>query len=371
MAQDVLTIAWKFMRKRKFATAIKMLEGRSETYDDNFEYYLMLGTACLYVGDIGSSVSYFQKARNIKLVDTRLLLGQAAIFLRRGDTERALQYYMEIRGNDPANRTAKDAIEFIRTRGDYDTICRWVDTGRIEQFYPPLGANPDVVAGIIIPLVACVVGCSLVFAMLSRKNAVESSVRGEIGQLVLSAEDKNNLHEKDMSGQSYGYILTDKQISEAYANALNYFQSKRDNAAQVEINRILNSNASVAIKQKAQVLMSYLEDPTFDTLSDNPDYLTVEAEPALYMDCWVAWGGKISNAVLNPDGSYSCQLLVGYETGELVEGIVSVRFDAAPNIAPDQPVKILGKLSLRQDDRKIFLKGRAVYQKVHDGFLIE
>ena len=63
--------------------------GEKEIYEDNYEFYLTLGIACLYVGDIGAASSYFQLARRIKLTDTRLLMGQAAIFLRRGDTARA------------------------------------------------------------------------------------------------------------------------------------------------------------------------------------------------------------------------------------------------------------------------------------------
>ena len=86
MAKDALSLAWQDMRRRRFATAIKRLEAKKEIYEENFEYYLTLGIACLYVGDIGASSSYFQLARRIKLTDTRLLLGQAAIFLRRGDT---------------------------------------------------------------------------------------------------------------------------------------------------------------------------------------------------------------------------------------------------------------------------------------------
>src|SRR5574344_1752879 len=143
MAKDALSLAWNGMKCRHFATAIKRLESRADVYEENFEYYLTLGIACLYVGDIGASSSYFQMARRIKLTDTRLLLGQAAIFLRRGDTARALQYYLEILENDPQNKTADEAVEFIRVDGKYDTICRWVDAGKIEQFYAPLGANPD------------------------------------------------------------------------------------------------------------------------------------------------------------------------------------------------------------------------------------
>ncbi len=364
MVQDVLTIAWKFMRRRKFATAIKLLEARREIYEENFEYYVLLGIACLYVGDIGSSSSYFAMARKIKLTDTRVLLGQAAIYLRRGDTDRALQYYMDITDNDPNNKVAKNAVEFIRTRGDYDTICRWVDTGRIEQFYPPLGVNPEKIAAITIPAVCFVLGVVVVLALFPRKNLYKGE-RRDLSELTLSSEEKNNAQEKDLSSQAYGFILNDKQISKSYVAAMEYFQSHRDNAAQVEINRILNSNASVSIKQKARVLMSYLEEPTFDTLTDNPSYAAVEAEPALYLDAWVSWGGKVTNAVINENGSYTCQLLVGYESGEVVEGIVTVRFASTPNIMPDQPVKILGKIC--SEDKKIYLEGKAIYQSIKDG----
>ncbi|MBR5400943.1 MAG: hypothetical protein IK102_03935 [Treponema sp.] len=364
MAQDALTIAWRFMRRRKFATAIKLLEARQEIYEDNFEYYVILGIACLYVGDIGSSSSYFQRARKIKLTDTRLLLGQAAIFLRRGDTDRALQYYMEVKEYEAGNKVALDAIEFIRTRGDYDTICRWVDTGRIEQFYPPLGVNPEKVAAIACPLACFVLGLILVIIFFPHKNYYRGE-RLDLTELSLSSDEKSNAQEKDLSGQTYGFILSDKQISKSYLNAMDYFQSHRDNAAQVEINRILNSNAALSIKKKAQVLMGYLEEPTFDTLTDNPSYSAVQSEPSLYLDAWVSWGGKITNAVVYEDGSYSCQLLVGYESGEVVEGIVTVRFASEPNITPDQPVKILGKISTQDD--KIYLQGRAIYQSIKGG----
>ena len=366
MAQDVLTLAWKYMRRRKFATAVKLLDGRSEIYEDNFEYYLALGIACLYVGDVGSSVTCFQMARRLNVTDTRLLLGQAAIFLRRGDTERALQYYMEVRDNDPNNQTAKDAMEFIRTRGDYDTICRWVDTGRIEQFYPPLGVNPERAASIIIPFVFLILGCIAAFIFIPRSNKYYEGSRKDLSDLVLSRDESINPQEKDLSGQTFKYILTNNQIKDSYTNILSYFQARRDNAAQMEINRILNSNTSLSIKAKVQVVMSYLESPTFDSITDVPSFSDVEQDPTLYIDCFVDWAGKISDVVVSESGAYSCRLLVGYESGTVLNGIVNVRFARDPGIVPDQPVKILGKICT--EDKKIYLEGRAVYQSVNDGF---
>lgn len=366
MAQDVLSLAWKYMRRRKFSTALNLLEARADVYEDDFEYYLVMGIACLYAGDIGSATSNFQYARRIKMTDPRLLLGQAAIFLRRGDTDRALQYYLEVREYDPGNQIATDAIEFIRTRGDFDTICRWADTGRLEQFYPPLGLNLDRTASIVIPVVALVLGCLVAFSLIPRNNYADGK-RKDLTELTLSKEEEKAPQETDLSSQSFKYILTNKQITESYSNILMYFQARRDNAVQVEINRLLNSNAKLSIKQKVSILMTYLETPTFDSITDVPTYAQVEADTALYLDCFVDWSGRISDAILAEDGSYSCRLLVGYDSGEKIDGIVTVKFDRDPKIVTDQSVRILGKLS--QEDKKIYIQGKAVYQSVKEGLI--
>lgn len=361
--KDVLSLAWSDMKRRKFATAIKRLEAKADIYHENFEYYLTLGTACLYVGDIGAASSYFQLARRIKLTDTRLLLGQAAIFLRRGDTARALQYYLEIKDNDPSDKISAAAMEFVRIHGDYDTICRWVDTGRIEQFYPPLGINPDRIFAVVIAGLACMLGCVVAFTMLPRGQQY-AGPRADLTKLELTTDEKNDAKEKDLSTQSYNFILTNKEITKKYNNALQYFQAHRDNAAQIEINTILNSNASLAIKKKANVLMGYLEIPDFDSITDVPSYSDVAGNIALYLDCWVNWGGKISNAVTNEDGSYSCDLLVGDDSLSHYEGTITVHFTTTPVINVTHPVKILGKITLNGKD--VLLQGRAVYQSVHN-----
>ena len=363
MAKDALSLAWQDMRRRHFAVAISRLEAKADIYDENFEYYLTLGIACLYVGDIGASSSYFQQARRIRLTDPRLLLGQAAIFLRRGDTARALQYYLEIKENDPMNKTADDAMEFIRVHGNYDTICRWVDTGKIEQFYPPLGTNPDKIALVTIAGLFFLLGCILTFVFFPRGQQINGP-RANLSALELSSDEKSDAKEKDLSTQSYKFVLSNKDINKRYNNALQYFQAHRDNAAQVEVNVILNSDASLSIKQKARLLMGYFEIPDFDSISDVPSFSDVAEDPAVYLDCWVNWGGKISNAVTYDDGSYSCDLLVGDENLSHYEGTVMVRFESSPTIDVSKPVKILGKIVM--EDGVVCLKGRAVYQSVHN-----
>ena len=130
------------MRCREFSEAIQTLNEKKELYEESFDFHYTLGLAFLYVGDTGSAAENFEAARKIKINDANLLLAQAAIHLRRGNTERAVQYYLDILDLEPQNQNAKRALEFVRAHGDYEEICRWVDDGRIELYYPPLGANP-------------------------------------------------------------------------------------------------------------------------------------------------------------------------------------------------------------------------------------
>jgi len=360
MAKDVISLAWERMCCRKFSEAVTILEAKAEVYENDFEYYIMLAIAFLYIGDFGSASSNLQKARRIKMSDVRLLLGQAIIFLRRGDTKKALEYYLEVIDNEPSNKIAGDAIEFIRLNKDYDEICRYFDTGKIQQFYPPLGKNPYKKFYALIPVAAFALG--IIATILFFPKANYNGKRENLEKLALTVAEKENPQEKDLSSQSFSYILSSREIEKSYKNAIEYFQSNNDNLAQREINRLLNSNASFSIKQKCQVLMSYLEVPTFDSLKDNFTYKQVAEEPLLYLDCWAIWSGRISNSFVNADGSYSCQLLVGYENMKTVDGIINVYFDKEPTLYSDQSVKILGKIDY--EDSNIVLKGRAVYQSV-------
>jgi tetratricopeptide (TPR) repeat protein len=363
MARDVLQIAQGLMKRRKFSAAIRLLEGRNEIYEGNFDYYILLATAYLYVGDAGTASSYYQHAREIKLTDTTLLLGQAVLFLRRGDTDRAIQYYLEILDNEPQNVLAKKALEFIRTKGDYGTICRWVDSGKMEQFYPPVGVNPHKILGIVLPAVACILGFMLVMHFFELRRSVSEGTRADLSSFVLSADESKHAQETDMTGSAYRFILSSREITGSYEKAQRYFQEFRDNSAQIEINRLLNSNAVPSIKQKARMLMSYLSVPTFDTVTDSPSYEDVVKNPDLYMDCYVVWAGRISNAETQGT-TYLCDLLVGYETMQKVTGIVPLKFSTNPGITNDKPVKVLGRLTT--EDGKLCIEGHAVYQSVND-----
>ena len=114
MKTDVLTKAKRLLNARRFPEVIALLEPLLIDYRDSFSFYYTLGTACLYVGDIGGAELYYKKARNLKLTDTALINAQAVLFLRRGDVQKAVEYYLEVQEYDSGEPTAKKALDFIK-----------------------------------------------------------------------------------------------------------------------------------------------------------------------------------------------------------------------------------------------------------------
>lgn len=354
------------MRRRKFREAIETLHNGSEFYRGNFDYSLLLGIAYLYFGDSGQARENFAVARRIKMRDTTLLLGQAALYLRRGDTANAITYYLEILEYDPENKIARDALEFVReVADDYTTICKWADTGKLEIFYPPVGTDytPAVIA-----VVAAVLCCVVTFFVVTKVALAPSSVkyvgaRGDLSSISIPSSELKNAADADAVLETVRYNMTIKQIEKSVKLAFEYWQDSRDNAARVEVNRINYSNATPLIKQQVSAILEYVSPPTFDTLTDIPAYADVSKDPLLYNRCFVIWDGYIVNARIDEKGFYSDFLMSMGDAGRTTFS-VPVHLYAQPNVDYNRSVKILAEII--SDGNSFRLEGRYVYQSIKD-----
>lgn len=356
MPRTVLQRAKRAFFRKRYADVITLLEPNVIQYRDNFQFYYFLGLACLHTGDIGGATSYFQRARQIKLRDPDLLAAQAALYLRRGDTHQAVEYYLEALEYNPEHTISKKSLDFIRKKGDEETISTLVETGKIERFFPKPNKPVSVLPLAVIGLVAVAIAAVAVLGPTIAPAGPNGGVRADLSELAL---DRSLRKDSVELGGSYKYILSSDQVVSAYESAQRYFQNYRDNAAQVEINRILYSNASTGIKQKARTLMTYLAEPGFDSVKDNYSYSKVMEDSSLYLDCWVIWKGMATN-VRTTDNTVDFDLLVGYDTRNSLEGIVPVHFDSVVNVDSDRPLEVLSRVS--SEDGKVVLAGSAIHQ---------
>ncbi|MBE6350539.1 MAG: hypothetical protein E7062_07350 [Spirochaetaceae bacterium] len=361
--KNILQKAENLLSARKFTKVVSLLESHILEYresKDAFDFYYLLSVACLYMGDIGGTETYVKKARQIRLRDVGILLVQVALYMRRNEVDKALQYCVDILEYDPTNKQTKKIMQLIRKDGDRETISQWIRNGKIKKFYPSLGTPLFLKRGLIFLLVVGILA-GITLCILS--NISSLPLRADLSDFKLNTSERNHLLEKDLSTNTYRYILTERQVEEAYEQAQNYFQQYDDNQAIQKINYILNSNASFSVKQKARLLKDYVSEPTFDTFSKSLPLKEIEKEPYLYQDCWTVWSGRIANLVIGSEQS-SCDLVIGYEDMKKVDGVVSVIFSSEFDLDASEPVKILGKINIYEN--KICLEAKSIYQFMFD-----
>lgn len=344
---------------RRYGDAIRLLEPEVVRYRDSFVYYYLLAVACLHSGDYGGALTYFRRSREIKIRDVGTLLGLAVLHLRRGETDRAVEYYLEVQELDPRNPLARRALQVIRRYGDPEALSDWMESGKVSRLYPRLPRPPIsprvAILGTLLVLCAAATLTAAVLGVGPFKAGAVTERAGYASTLLDETERSAPVE----TGGSYRYILTKKAVLEEYVQAQKLFLSYRDEAARVRINRILDSNASAAIKRKARLLADYATVPGFDNLSDRFDYGSVTKDPYLYRDCHVIWGGMATNLV-SRETSTSFQLLVGYDTRSTLQGIVPVTFESAVAVDVERPLEVLGRIVLV--DGKIQLAGVALHQ---------
>lgn len=376
MPSSILEQAKKQFAKGNYQQVINLLEPHvtqyvvsgdakdvlyNASFNKSFPFYLYLGLACLHAGDIGGAVDYLTCARKIKMTDPDLLCAQAVLFLRRGDTARAIDYYLEAIEYNPNHALARSGLDFIRIHNTPEAIGEAVQSGEIKKFYPRPGVQAYIKKRTIFfaslaAIVFVVVLAVTVLVKLPLSARARSNNRADLSAFALLSDEK--ARPIDTSG-NYQYTLSEKEVLAAYRSAQRYFQDSRDNLAQIEVNRILSSNAAHSIKQKARLLMDYFATPGFDTVRDIPSYSDVRANIPLYLDCWTIWSGVATNVQSDGENT-SFDLLVGYSDRIQLEGVVPIFCNFSVRIDSERPIEVLGKI--QQRGGVLFLKASGIHQ---------
>jgi tetratricopeptide (TPR) repeat protein len=356
----------RLLRRGKYGEVISILQPEVVRYHDSFNYYYILGSACLRAGDLGGAFAYYKRAREIKMLEPPVLLGMAVYYLHRGDTGKAVDLYLEVLDLEPRNRIAKRGLQVLRKHGGTEGIQGWIESGKAPRLFPPLPKPPPNPARILGPLALGLLILALTVGVLAKLGVVSlgkssGAERAGFSGVVLEKEDRES---PVQIGGTYRYILTRKEVLDLYEAARRLFADYRDEAAKLRLNRILESNASDPIKNKARLLISYMEVPGFDTLKDRFSYAEVREDPLLYRDCHVIWQGMATNLSAGETAT-AFDFLVGYDTRTKLEGIVQVRFDFSVPLNLERPLEVLGRVipvSTAAGEEGIRLEGIALHQ---------
>lgn len=344
--------ARRLYRRRNFTQVINFLEPQVFMYRDSYEYYYLLGMSCLYTGDYSGAYSYLRRALDIE-DNVSAMLGLGAVLLRRRQTDQALRTYLDIIDLDNHNRRARRALQWLRGLNSPEEALEWFESNRVRRILPPVGWFLP--RWITIPVItAAVVGATFVIrpqveSVLSDllappdREGSEFIIPEETGDALVTPPDEER------------FQFTPREAERLLDRVGDYFNDRRDNLVRRELNRIQLSNASATIRERAELIRSYLTEPDFTSLTDNFTYEEVSEDPALYADVYVRWRGRVANLEIGTD-AITFDFLAGYHERRVLEGIVPARVQFAVLLDNDQPVELIGWVQPQEDEGEFTLQ---------------
>lgn len=308
-------------------------------YREDARFCYLLGAAYLHRSDTGGAYSYLRRAQSLDFRNPEAAMGLAAVHLKRGETDKAVQLYVDILERSPSYQKARKALECLRREEGLDEFMA-SPRGRALLFPgPKASAAPALMALGALAGIA-LAGFLIVLGLKSIREAKPQ--RPGISAIELSGDERQS--PVTASGE-FELVLTEKEALEGFDRAKELFGQYRDEAALVELNRLLLSNASRQVKAKAEALALYVRSPSFLTMPDRFAWADVQPNPRLYEGVAVIWKGMPANIrALDGDGGQAFDLLVGYHDGRKLEGIVGVRVPFALSMDPERPIEVLARV---------------------------
>jgi hypothetical protein len=363
MARTALDRAERLFSAGRNGEVISLLEPQVPVYRESPRFYYILGSACLRSGDAGGAFTYLKRAEQLDPSDVDVELALAALSVRKGELEKAVTAYLRVLDERPGDRRARRALALLRTEGTPERIAALVRSGRIARLYPGSGramrlSIASAAAAVAIVALAVAAGPSAV--RLLGGLFLPKPARPEVAAISLNESERAS---PVSTGGTFKYALTEDQAIRSFERAKAFFHEYRDNAALVEVNRLLGSNASASIKQKAKSLKAFVGAPDFRTVRDAPSFDDLARDPDLYDGCAVVWKGMAAN-VRDENGRSAFDFLVGYQDKRRLEGIVQVTAEGLA-IPVDRPLELLA--IVRVEDGKVRLECAAIHELVAGG----
>lgn len=354
--------AWILYKQGRFSTALESLEPKVFQYREDPAFFRVLGLCCLRLGDWKGGETYLQRSKQLdESVHRDTLVGLMAVVARRRDYGEAVRLGLELLDRDPDDKAAKKALARLRTALAAPEGSPGLDKDTLGLWLPPFRRQN---ARLRKWLLWAVAGLAVAGGLAGGTWWGLSLVQG----LPAAAEARRG---PDLGGVPFGtaetvstrsgfaVTLTADEVRQGWARAQKAFQDYHDSRARFEINRLLLSNASAPVKERARSLIPYLHEPDFARPDDSSTYQEVRTAPSLYEGCTVRWSGVLSNLIAG-DKKITFDLLLGYQDGQVVEGIVPVELSFAALLKNSQVVEVLGRVILR--DGRWLVQGTSLRQ---------
>lgn len=367
--RNLLAKASSLFRRKKYSQVIALLEPALPMYRQSFRFYYLLGMSCIYQRDWTGGYNYIKSAYTIN--DSNIYIGVvwAMLLIRNREFNEGLLLLLNIVDNrefykQNGYKRAKRLLNMVRKCGKEKDVVETIDQ-HLSKYLPaaPFNYFPLLIASSLLAvsflLFFFIKGVFLPSSFLAdfsinhknqkRSAKIEKENYNPLEAMVINEQEKIS----DFSAKnSFEIVLTDKQIQESFRLTKNYLENHQDNYARKEVNKLLLSNASFDIKEKAKSFSRVIKEPKdMRHFDQNFSFEEVHDFPQLYNRCFVKWRGRLTLLKIEKEGIFF-DFLVGYEDRKKIDGIIKSCLDFEVLLNEDFAYEILAQIEIDESYKK-------------------
>ncbi|WKC57714.1 tetratricopeptide repeat protein [Borrelia sp. P9F1] len=342
-----------YYNSQRYSEVVKLLEKEIFLYKNYYFYHYILGMAYLRMGNLTNAQTYLKKAYTLNPTDPDIKQSIAILLVAQGKEDMAIRIWLKMIEENQDTKRSELSLETIRRNPIQGTLFL-NKRNMYDKLFPEIKAKRGETLSGSIKISAAVVGLvSLVSAIFLFTDSKEvftpqsiskSKNKKNINNITAYIDDIkiNNKEKIENDEGQFVFILTETEIKNSFQKIKTHLKENKDNFARIEINKILNSNASESIKLKAKNLASFISRPDFITFNDYLDLKKIKKTPLIYSNAYVKWEGIVNN-IEKRDSIVYFDFYVGYNKSAL-EGIITAKTTFDIDIDSKDSVEILGQI---------------------------
>lgn len=343
-----------YYNSQKYSDVVKLLEKEIFLYKNYYFYHYILGMSYLRMGNLGTAQTYLKKAYTLNPTEPDVKQSIAILLAAQGKEDKAIQIWLKMIEENQEIQRSEFSLETIRKNPIQGAL--FLNKNKIyAKLFPEIkvetGQNLSKLIRILLIIASLAFLLIAIFLLIHSKETIKLSLSNSkvkekkainniaayIDDIKINDKEKIENHE----GQ-FVFILTETEIKNSFQKIKTHLKQGKDNFARIEINKILNSNASESIKLKAKNLASFISRPNFITFDDYLVLKEIKKNPLIYSNVYVKWEG-IANNIEKKDNITYFDFYVGYNKNAL-EGIITTKTTFDIDINFKDYVEILGQI---------------------------
>lgn len=361
----------KSFKKGDFLTAILNFE-ECLNYDPNdFLVHYYLGLVHIYRKNYDTAFKFIKTAYQLNNEDVNVINALAFLSLKNGNTQEAINFWVEALEIEPKNIIIKKNLEHLKKSKD---IKKLIESASPEEFIrfkirhelkininKLLPTKKFVYIGSI-SLVSLALITIFVNIFKQKKPEKQNSeifitqkenIPYSIEEIFLPDNEEDYI-QRDIEKALFKYTKSD--VKYLFSQCKKYLKEKRYNSAIIIINKVMHSNLSYIVKQKFALLKFFITPPSKFEIKDNILYSDIINFPSIYEGTYILWTGIVNDIKID-ETKTQFRFIVKEDEGSI--GITEVYFEKIlPSLQNNDRIKLLGVFEkIKQGSRLPLIKG--------------